>query len=43
MDNNEGKDNNSEEELEQNTLKKKFVKRIKKKKITIDTEKFLQL
>ena len=39
MDNNEGKDNNSEEELEQNTLKKKFVKRIKKKKITIDTEK----
>ena len=39
MDNNEGKDNNYEEELEQNTLKKKFVKRIKKKKITIDTEK----
>ena len=39
MENNEGKDNNSEEELEQNTLNKKFVKRIKKKKIVIDTEK----
>lgn len=39
MENNEGKDNNSEEELEQNLLKNKVVKKIKKKKIIIDTEK----
>ena len=39
MENNESKDNNSEEELEQNTLKNKVMKTIRRKKIIIDTDK----
>ena len=40
MENNESKDNNSEEELEQNTLKNKVMKRIRRKKIIIDTDSY---